>query len=92
MLVHRSHAQIKGPKHRNIIGCGIMCLLWLRWDRPVGFDDIQTVEERLQCNIRVLDIEHTPVLSETSNMYKCEQFDDGECSKRKEKQVKSSKI
>ena len=159
MLVYHNHAQIKnikmGRNIRTTLAMELCSHCGLEWNRPVGFDDIQTVEEKLQCNILVLDIEQMPILSTTSNIYnslmyknsstrtghslkpntqywllhdnnhyhsinnikaflavdyfcphclqgftnkkafdnhKCEQCEDGGCSKRKKKQVTNSKI
>ncbi len=38
----------------------------LEWDKSVAFDDIQIVEEKLQCNNMILDIEQIPIFRTTS--------------------------
>ena len=73
MLVYHNHAQIKnikmGRNIRTTLAMELCAHCGLEWNRPVGFDDIQTVEEKLQCHILVLDIEQLPILSTTSNIY-----------------------
>ncbi len=83
MLVHHKHSQIKlikmGRNIRTKLAKELCDECGLEWDKTVAFDDIQIVEEKLQCNILVLDIEQIPIFRTTSNIYNSLMYKNSSC-------------
>ena len=73
MLVYAKHAQIKqikmGRKIRKTLAIELCEYCEMEWDKPVSFDDIPKVEEKLKVHIMILDIDNIPVLKTTTNLY-----------------------
>ena len=73
MQVHSTHEDIKCIKMgRNIRATlakelGTQC--GFEWDKVVSFEDIHTVELKLQVRILILDMEQIPILKTTSSIY-----------------------
>ena len=73
MLIYAKHPQIKqikmGRKIRTTLAMDLCDNCELEWNKPVSFDEIAIVENKLQCNIMILDIDNIPILKTTSNIY-----------------------
>ena len=50
------------PKPREIIGKELCHKSKCEWDQPVSFLQIPLVEEKLNCNIHILDVYNIPML------------------------------
>jgi hypothetical protein len=66
MLIFVKHPQIKqikmGRKIRETLAKELCYKCDMEWDKPVSFDEIPTVEKKLQFNIMILDMENIPIL------------------------------
>jgi len=73
ILIYAKHPQIKqikmGRKIRTTLAMELCAHCGLEWNKPVSFDEIPLVEEKLICSIMILDIDNIPILNTTSKIY-----------------------
>ena len=73
MQVHSTHKDIKcikmGRKIRATLAKELCTQCGFEWDKVVSFEDIHTVERKLQIRILILDMEQIPILKTTSSIY-----------------------
>ena len=73
MQVHSTHKDIKcikmGRKIRATLAKELCTQCGFEWDKVVSFEDIHTVELKLQVRILILDMGQIPILHKTSNIY-----------------------
>ena len=73
MQVHSTHKDIKcikmGRKIRATLAKELCTQCGFEWDKEVSFEDIHTVELKLQVRILILGMEKIPILHKTSSIY-----------------------
>ena len=73
MQVHSTHKDIKcikmGRKIRAKLAKELCTQCGFEWDKVVSFEDIHTVELKLQVRILILGMEKIPILHKTSSIY-----------------------